>query len=108
VFKDENAALDTGQEERMVQTVAAGQTLKVTLVWTDPSGEALQNDLDLIIQAAGQEQHGNFPLGSPNFDRANNVEEVIWPNMPQGDATISVRGFRVTSPQKYALVVRVS
>jgi len=59
------------------------------------------------VQAGGQEQHGNFALGSSNFDRANNVEEVIWPNVPQGDATIIVRGARITTPQTYALVVRV-
>jgi serine protease AprX len=109
VFKDENTALDTGQQEQTIQTIGtAGQTLKVTLAWTDPSGEALQNDLDLVIQAGGQEQHGNVALGSVDFDRTNNVEEVIWPNLPQGDATIIVRGFRITTPQTYALVVRVS
>src|SRR5712692_3953151 len=109
VFKDEATALDTGREERTTQSINAdGKTLKVTLVWTDPAGEALQNDLDLIVQAGGQEQHGNFALGSSNFDRANNVEEVIWPNVPQGDATIIVRGARITTPQTYALVVRVS
>jgi serine protease AprX len=108
-FKDERTALDTGQEETTTQSInAQGKVLKVTLVWTDPSGEALQNDLDLVVQAGGQEQHGNFPLGSPNFDRANNVEEVIWRNVPPGNANIIVRGFRVTAPQTYALVVRVS
>jgi len=38
VFKDENIPLDTGQAKPMVQTITAvGQTLKVTLAWTDPS-----------------------------------------------------------------------
>ena len=109
VFKDEATALDTGQEENTTQAVNAdGQTLKVTLVWTDPAGEALQNDLDLVVQAGGQEQHGNVAAGSADFDRTNNVEQVIWPNVPQGNVNIIVRGFRITTPQTYALVVRLT
>jgi subtilisin family serine protease len=109
MVRDEEQALDTGQSESLPQPVnVAGQTLKVTLVWTDPPGEALQNDLDLVvITAGGQEFHGNMPVGSTAFDRDNNVEQVIAPNLQVGDATIEVRGFRITRPQSYALVVRL-
>jgi serine protease AprX len=109
VFKDEATTLDTGQSEETRQAVAAGQTLKVTLVWTDPAGAALQNDLDLVVTTSdGQEFHGNVAAGATGFDRSNNVEQVVVPNIAAGTATITVRAFRSVSPQSYALVVRVS
>ena len=77
-FYDEANALDTGQAEARFQA-PVGKWIKATLVWSDPSGESLQNDLDLIVSnAAGQESHGNMPLGSSGFDRTNNVEQVLW------------------------------
>lgn len=109
VFKDEATALDTGQNEDAQQQVAAGNTLKVTLVWTDPAGETLQNDLDLVVKTPdGQEFHGNVAAGATGFDRTNNVEQVVIPNIAAGIATITVRAFRNLAPQSYALVVRVS
>jgi hypothetical protein len=84
-------------------------TLKVTLVWSDPPGAALQNDLDLIVRAQnGQERHGNKGTGK-GFDRVNNVEQVVWSNIPPGDAKIIVRAFRITQfPQPYAYAWRLS
>ncbi len=87
----------------------AGQTLKVTLVWTDPAGEALQNDLDLIVTTPdGQELHGNMAPGAAAFDRSNNVEQINVPISTAGQAKIAVHAFRTLAPQPYALVVRVS
>ena len=107
-YKDEATALDTGHSESLEQALTAGQALKVTLVWTDPSGEALQNDLDLVVKLpGGVELHGNMPAGSVAFDRANNVEQVTVASVPAGTATITVQGFRCISPQSYALVVRI-
>jgi hypothetical protein len=108
---DEATALDTGEEE--VTTISIGPavtSLKVTLVWTDPAGEALQNDLDLILRAAGgEERHGNVPAGSSAFDRSNNVEQVLWPDPPLGTLDIIVRAHRITEhPQAYALVIRTA
>jgi serine protease AprX len=109
IFKDEGRSLDTGDGEDIQQDVAAGQTLKVTLVWTDPPGDALQNDLDLIVKTPdGQEFHGNIAPGSSAFDRSNNVEQVIVPVTAAGTAMITVRAFRAVSPQSYALVIRAS
>jgi hypothetical protein len=90
-------------EESASVTVAEGQTLKVTLVWSDPPGATLQNDLDLIVKAAdGSERHGNQGTGS-EFDRVNNVEQIVWQNIPAGAATIVVKAFRITTgPQPYA------
>jgi len=109
-FKDEATALDTGGEEHTAHTInAANRTLKVTLVWTDLPGEALQNDLDLIVTTSdGSVFHGNRPAGATDFDRSNNVEQVMVPNVPTGNVDVNVRAFRATQPQTYALVVRTS
>jgi hypothetical protein len=86
-----------------------GATFKVTLVWSDPAGAQLQNDLDLIVVAAdGTERHGNMGASS-SFDRVNNVEQVVWSNMPAGSAKITVRAFRITRfAQPYAYAWRIS
>jgi hypothetical protein len=108
-FFDEDTALDTGENKQQVITVAAGATvLKATLVWTDPAGEGLQSDLDLMVKAGGQERHGNMPAASTDFDRTNNVEQVAWKNVPAGSVTVVVSAHKVTlAPQKFALVIRV-
>jgi len=77
--------------------------LKITLVWTDPPGAALQNDLDLIVQAGARERHGNSGT-STRFDRVNNVEQVSWAGIPAGTVRVVVRAFRITRfPQPYAV-----
>lgn len=87
---------------------ATGVTFKITLVWSDPPGAALQNDLDLIVRAAnGEERHGNMGT-SDKFDRANNVEQIVWTDMPPGEAEIIVRAHRITNfPQPYAYAWRI-
>jgi hypothetical protein len=88
---------------------APGVTFKFTLVWTDPPGAALQNDLDLIVIAANaKERHGNMGT-SLKFDRLNNVEQVRWTNMPAGKAKITIGAFRITQfPQPYSYAWRIS
>lgn len=109
---DEDVQLDVGDENAHVFTLGPGATgLKVTLVWTDPPGEALQNDLDLIVSLTRNgdtvERHGNMPPDNGSFDRTNNVEQVLWENATPGDVEITVRAFRIpVSPQSYALVAR--
>lgn len=92
-----------------VSTTGPGATFKITLVWSDPAGAELQNDLDLIVIAAdGSERHGNMGTSS-DFDRVNNVEQVLWTNMPPGRATIVIRAFRITLfRQPYAYAWRIS
>ena len=107
--QDEATALDTDDEETLTVTVDDGALLKVTLVWTDRPGSTLQNDLDLIVRTAdGQERHGNVAPNSAAFDRINNVEQVVWENLPGGSVEIVVRAHRIPSfPQSYALVTRI-
>ena len=67
----------------------------------------VQSDLDLVVKTGGQERHGNMPVGSAAFDRTNNVEQVVWANVPAGPLTVTVAAHRVTlGPQSFALVVR--
>ena len=107
-FFDEGKVLDTTQREDRTLAVPAGATgLKATLVWTDPPGEGLQSDLDLVVAAGNQQRHGNMPAGSTDFDRKNNVEQVLWMPLPPGPVTVSVIAHAITlAPQNYALVLR--
>ncbi|KAF5258206.1 hypothetical protein FOXYS1_11235 [Fusarium oxysporum] len=110
-------------------------TLKVTLVWTDPPGEMLQNDLDLIVVApdGATERHGNqgsksFPCKTVKtrneealaiatrayrnkpYDRKNNVEQVAWEGVLEGDVVVIVRGHNISSRggQTFALAWKVN
>jgi serine protease AprX len=109
-FHEEGKKLDTGEAETRTFSIPhAGGRLKATLVWTDPPGESLQNDLDLIVQVDGNERHGNMPPDSAKFDRVNNVEQVVWTNLPKGQLTVSVRAYSITRfKQDYALVIRIA
>jgi subtilisin family serine protease len=80
-------------------------TFKITLVWSDPSGAMLQNDLDLIVvDSSGSERHGNIPapIGrqttpAVGFDRINNVEQLLWEGLKCGEKlTVKVRAYRIT------------
>jgi hypothetical protein len=109
LVNDEATALDVGDEERIA--VAIGPTarlLKVTLVWTDPPGPTLQNDLDLIVRGPrASERHGNVKPHLNGFDRINNVEQVEWKSPAAGTYEVVVRAHRVPRhPQSYALIVR--
>ncbi|KAK5653727.1 hypothetical protein OQA88_7883 [Cercophora sp. LCS_1] len=131
-FADEGAAVDTFEEIEFPVVVENQGTLKVTLVWTDPAGAELQNDLDLIVVVGEQEMHGNqadrkFKVkskaqrdkeeratpasghGAEPFDRKNNVEQVVWDGV-EGQAKIVVRGHNVKSlgGQTFALVWKTS
>ena len=120
----EGGPLDSGDEDRFTVEIpetpprqadkdaapqAVGATFKITLVWSDPPGPALQNDLDLIVRSAdGSERHGNMGTAA-DFDRTNNVEQVRFENMPPGKAEIATRAFRITQfAQPYAYAWRIS
>jgi len=107
-FWDEDRALDTGDEQAFaVSLPKAAKSLKVTLVWTDPAGETLQNDLDLVVTAGGETGYGNAAPGSTIPDRVNNVEQVTLFAVPAGNVDIKVKAYRcATEPQTFALVAR--
>jgi subtilisin family serine protease len=105
-----------GQNRTITTTVAAGQSLRATLVWTDfPStpaaGSNLVSDLDLEVVGPSGTFRGNvFANGQSttggSADRRNNVEQVLLAAPVAGTYTITVRAFNVpAAAQPYSLVV---
>ncbi|KAK2861412.1 hypothetical protein FQN49_004226 [Arthroderma sp. PD_2] len=97
----EGGPLSQGQtdSELVIKVPGGSSNLKVTLVWSDPSGATLQNDLDLIVTAPdGTERHGNMG-DKKDFDRSNNVEQVVWTKVPSGDIKVQVRAHHIFKKQ---------
>lgn len=84
-------------------------SLRITLVYSDPPGNNLQNSLNLIIKAAdGTEHHGNKG-DSDEFDDVNNVEQIIWKGVPKGIAKVIVvatKLAKMSQPQPFAYAWR--
>ncbi|OAG16712.1 subtilisin-like protease [Alternaria alternata] len=91
------------------------KTLKVTMAYADLPGAALANDLNLVVVSVLQnkERHGNQGPGKEfakaskeGFDRDNNVEQVVWPDLQGGDQIcILVKPYRLMSEKvPFALV----
>jgi hypothetical protein len=106
----------TNEDRTYNFTVSTGESLKVTLAWTDyPSTPAastnLNNDLDLIVTGPGGTFLGNvFASGSSTTggtaDRKNTLEQVLLASPAAGGYTVTVRSFNVPNgPQPFALVV---
>ncbi|OAL51015.1 subtilisin-like protein [Pyrenochaeta sp. DS3sAY3a] len=76
--------------------------LTVTMTYPDPCGALLQNDMNLIVRAGpggAVERHGNMAEGDQEFDAENNVEKIIWDDVPGPTAVIIVKAqaFSITS-----------
>jgi serine protease AprX len=104
--------LDTGFKPNYQFTITvpsstAQQTLKVTLVYHDKGSAELTNNLNLVVQGAGTEKHGNMPDGSKEFDEVNNVEQVRWKNIQPGEYRVTVIAARTIKPQSFAYAWRV-
>lgn len=106
---------------RIAQT---NEPLRVTLAWTDApgstTGNAFNNDLDLMLEAGGVIYLGNhfsgaYSVGGGISDAKNNVESVMLPAGISGDITITVTAANINSDgipnfgtsldQDFALVV---
>ncbi len=103
----------TGSRRRFEFDVGeAGHPLRACLVWTDPPGRALQNNLDLLLElpdpAGRRKIIGNAELPerlTPN-DTGNNVEIIRVEAAPTGHYVIQVTAVNLLHvPQDYALVV---
>ncbi|KAK3635672.1 hypothetical protein LTR22_019099 [Elasticomyces elasticus] len=84
------------------------RTLKVTLVWSDPPepNGKLQNDLDLVVIAPnGTERYGNMGTAKGR-DSVNNVEQVVWENIPSGDERTPTRRAPNTAANATPLALR--
>ncbi|KAI8245735.1 hypothetical protein K4K55_000944 [Colletotrichum sp. SAR 10_96] len=76
-------------------------SLVVTLAYPDSNGTLLQNDLNLIVLSGGAERHGNMGKNT-GFDHINNVEKIIWDNVPGETFKIIVRIFNNLKPELMA------
>jgi len=100
--------LAEGEATTLRYEVRAGTPLKAVLVWTDPPGSSLVNDLDLrVSDPSGAAQFGNEPLHPGQPDRVNNVEMVSIAQPLAGAYTITVSASHLgLGPrQGYALVI---
>lgn len=70
--------------------ITSKRLLKVTLVWSDFPGKELTQKLRLIVLADGTLRHGNMGNDDSGFDNDNNVQQVIWDNIPLGTVRIIV------------------
>ena len=112
-----NSLLDSDQPISRYYAVCWSGQIRVKLVWTDPPGDWLRNDLDLVVTRKcigflldsqeevdlgdNQEDSARFP------DRASNVENLVL-KVDRGDGiVIKVRAYRMANSHEFALVWRV-
>jgi subtilisin family serine protease len=114
---DNSSGLQTNGSSSSTIDLTSGQTVRITLAWTDYPGtplanKALVNDLDLeVVAPGGTTQYGNqsASLGncrSANADRCNTAESISFTASSSGTYTVRVKGYSVASgPQPYAVVI---
>ncbi len=118
IVQDEHTGVATGQTHSYDITVTNPDIpLKISLVWTDRSGNNLVNDLDLVVTNGSTTWYGNNFSGgwsntSATRDRTNPAEGVYLDaaDVTAGTYTIHVEGFNVPNGepggfQPYALVI---
>jgi hypothetical protein len=80
-----------------------GLTFKVTMAYADLPGASLANDVNLVVLSGDgtKQRHGSqgdqeFLAGSKKpFDRRNNVEQVIWPQVTGDSVQVLVKPYRM-------------
>lgn len=84
--------------------------LKITMVYNDLPGRAIQNNLNLAVSnsVTGVTKHGG--ISEDVIDIQNNVEQVIWYPAPEVPVTVCVTAQKTLdgSEQDYALAWSVS
>ncbi len=107
VYWDEDRALDTGDVETLeVELARPCALLKVTLVWTDPPGESVQNELRVSVSRPHAPPR--LAASSETF-RAGNVEQLLFGAVEPGVVRLTVSALRAAIwPQSYALVLRAA
>lgn len=96
----------------------SGKELRVTLVWHDPGGDRLINNLDMTVKVKGMKKGKPWVLDPSNpasdarqsTNSLDNVESIIIKDVAEGAVTkIVVKGKSIpVGPQKYSLIVSVS
>lgn len=100
----------TGQRFLYRMQVEEGTPLRLCLCWTDPPGNGIQNNLNLILLhvKTGVKWVGNerLPRMITSFDRDNNVEIIRIDDPHGGEYRIAVQANNLlVGAQDYALVV---
>jgi len=98
-----------GQRRRFQIDVAAGERLAICMAYTDAPGRALQNNLNLLVEAPGGVKivgNQNLPLALAPIDQENNVEVVRIDTPVAGRYLIQISANNLlTADQDFALVV---
>ncbi len=97
----------TGQTRTFTGTIAdSSKPFRVTLAWTDApgstSGNAFNNDLDLVVTVGGTTYKGNvfsgaFSTTGGAADNKNNVESVFLPAGASGTFSVTVSAANIVS-----------
>jgi len=107
-FIDEKKGLHTGEVHTTPVKVRSGAgQLRVVLVYSDYPGQALVNNLNLILTAPdGKKYTGNqAPNGAAKLDTVNNVEVLAINKPAAGDWRLDVIASNIPQgPQDFALV----
>ena len=97
----------SGQTRTYAGVIASNsRPVRVTLTWTDApgstSGNAYNNDLDLVVSCNGRVYNGNvfggaFSVAGGSADPRNNTESVFLPAGTTGAVSILVRAANINS-----------
>jgi len=98
-----------GQRLRYRISVGAGRELRFCMAFTDIPARALQNDLNVIVEAPGGRKitgNADRPMKLGPLDADNNVEIVRIPTPAAGDYLVQITASNLLGPsQDFALVV---
>jgi len=81
--------------ELKIPAILRSATLKATLVYTDPPGPDLVNQLCLKVVAADR-SYVYANTGTTTPDKMNNVQKVVWKNLPPQNLTLEVEAKRIS------------
>lgn len=84
-------------------------TIKVTINWIDPQGDAnnqektLINDIDIWIEKDGKiyypfsldKNHPEKIATANSFNRIDNTEQIVIKNAPKGNYTLYIKGYQI-------------
>lgn len=88
--------------------------LRATVVWRDPPGKRLVNNIDMWIEASGGTTYRPFVLDPENpeapattgINKRDNVEHILVRNPAGGSIRVFVQGANVPQgPQPYSIIV---
>ena len=117
VYDETTGVTTSGTDSYSFTVTDPSIPLKISLVWTDRSGNNLVNDLDLVLTGGSNTYYGNnFTNGWSNTGSARdrtNPTECIYINsgvLSAGTYTVQVQGYNVPQGetggrQPYALVI---